>query len=60
MLSTLQRSPNYSEAAYFDGDHCHHCATRDEFRRLQRIEREGARNDRAAPRGSRVALVSAR
>lgn len=42
-MHTFQRSPNYSEAAYFDGDHCHHCATRDEFRRLQRIEREGAR-----------------
>ncbi len=29
----------YSEAAYFDGDHCSHCATRDEFIRLARIRR---------------------
>lgn len=40
-MHTFQRSPNYSEAAYFDGDHCHHCATRDEFQRLRRIERAG-------------------
>jgi hypothetical protein len=27
----------YSEAAYFDGNHCAHCAARDEHMRLQRI-----------------------
>lgn len=27
----------YSEAAYFDGNHCAHCAARDEHLRLQRI-----------------------
>lgn len=27
----------YSERAYFDGDHCHHCATRDDHMRLERI-----------------------
>lgn len=27
----------YSERAYFDGDHCAHCAARDEFMRLARI-----------------------
>ncbi len=26
----------YSEASYFDGNHCAHCATRDEHMRLQR------------------------
>ena len=29
----------YSEASYFDGNHCHHCAARDETLRLARIER---------------------
>lgn len=28
---------NYSEAAYFDGNHCAHCASRDDHNRLQRI-----------------------
>lgn len=27
----------YAERAYFDNDACHHCATRDEHERLQRI-----------------------
>jgi hypothetical protein len=27
----------YSEAAYFDNNHCAHCAARDEHLRLQRI-----------------------
>lgn len=27
----------YSEAAYFEGDHCQHCADRDEHLRFQRI-----------------------
>lgn len=31
----------YSEMAYFDGNHCAHCATRDEAARLARIDREG-------------------
>lgn len=30
----------YSERAYFDGDHCHHCAARDEWLRLARIRRQ--------------------
>lgn len=25
----------YAERAYFDGDHCQHCADREEFLRLQ-------------------------
>jgi len=29
----------YSEAAYFDNNHCAHCATRDDYNRLQRIDR---------------------
>lgn len=28
----------YSERAYFEGDHCAHCAARDEFMRLARIQ----------------------
>lgn len=32
---------NYSEMAYFDGDHCQHCASRDEFNRLKRIAATG-------------------
>jgi hypothetical protein len=39
--------PMYSEAAYFDGDHCQHCADRDEHRRLQNIQRR----NQAALRG---------
>lgn len=31
---------SYSEAAYFDGNHCQHCADRDEHRRLERIRKE--------------------
>jgi len=30
----------YSERAYFDGDHCAHCAARDEFQRLKRIAKD--------------------
>lgn len=30
---------DYSERAYFEGDHCAHCAARDEFMRLARIKR---------------------
>ena len=49
----------YSERAYFDGDHCQHCATRDEHMRLERIAAanrqayktiERRRGGRASPR----------
>lgn len=30
----------YPEAAFFDGDHCQHCADRDEHRRLERIRQQ--------------------
>lgn len=30
----------YSEAAYFDGNHCQHCADRDEKHRLDRKKKE--------------------
>lgn len=30
---------HYSELAYFDGNHCHHCATRDEHLRYERIRK---------------------
>lgn len=32
-----------SERAYFDGDHCQHCADRDERDRLARIQRDNQR-----------------
>ncbi len=35
---------SYSERAYFDGDHCAHCAARDEVNRLAWI----AKRNRAA------------
>lgn len=31
------RTASYSEAAYFDGEHCQHIADWEEHRRLQRI-----------------------
>jgi len=31
----------YSEAAYFDGNHCAHCAARDEYNRLERKRADG-------------------
>lgn len=34
----------YSEAAYFDGNHCAHCAARDEHMRLQRKRIEAIRS----------------
>lgn len=42
----------YSERAYFDGDHCQHCADRDERQRLERIRKSTARavNRRRTPR----------
>lgn len=33
----------YAERAYFDGDHCAHCAARDEFERLRMIAKRNAR-----------------
>lgn len=41
----------YSEAAYFDGNHCQHVADRDEHRRLQRKRQEA---QRAFGRGRRI------
>jgi hypothetical protein len=34
---------SYSERAYFEGDHCHHCAARDEHQRLKRIKDQARR-----------------
>lgn len=34
---------SYSERAYFMGDHCHHCAARDEVLRLERKQVEAIR-----------------
>lgn len=31
---------SYSERAYFEGDHCHHCASRDEHLRIVRIRND--------------------
>lgn len=33
----------YSEMAYFDGNHCAHCAAREEHMRLQRIRVQAIR-----------------
>ena len=44
----------YSERAYFDGDHCAHCAARDEFMRLARI-----RNALDRALGKRVSAIRA-
>lgn len=41
---------SYSEAAYFDGNHCHHCATRDEHLRLERIRKEASKAVRSNER----------
>lgn len=41
---------SYAERAYFDGDHCHHVATRDEHQRLRRIEDRGRRALRSMDR----------
>lgn len=37
---------SYSERAYFDGDHCAHCAARDEFERLRRIAKRAREFER--------------
>lgn len=50
-----QRTASYSEAAYFDGEHCQHIADWEEQKRLKRIrknackavENERRRNGRA-------------
>lgn len=34
---------SYSERAYFESDHCAHCAARDEFERLRMIAKRNAR-----------------
>lgn len=34
---------SYAERAYFEGDHCHHCAARDEVLRLERKRTEARR-----------------
>lgn len=31
---------SYSEMSYFDGNACAHCAAREEFQRLRRIQRQ--------------------
>ena len=42
-MSTLPQYHDYAELAYFTRNACKHCADRDEFLRLRRIEREGRR-----------------
>lgn len=42
-MSTFQHYSSYSEAAYFGGDHCHHCAARDEILRVERRRVEAIR-----------------
>lgn len=34
------RTCSYSEAAYFDGEHCQHIADYEEFRRIERIRKQ--------------------
>lgn len=34
------RTCSYSEAAYFDGEHCQHIADYEDFRRLERIRKQ--------------------
>jgi hypothetical protein len=42
---------SYAEAAFFEGDHCSHCATRDDHRRgVDRRNRQRAMIDRRAVR----------
>lgn len=43
----------YSERAYFDGDHCQHCADRDEHARLDRYRKVARTIMRDRRRGSR-------
>jgi hypothetical protein len=40
MQQTRRRNMLYSEAAYFDGNHCAHCAARDEHNRIERKRTE--------------------
>ena len=49
MVAMPEASPTeammiYSEAAYFDGNHCAHCAARDEWIRLERKRVEALRS----------------
>lgn len=46
----------YAERAYFDGDHCHHCAARDEHARLKRLREQSRKAVRMLERrrGSRA------
>lgn len=52
----------YSEMAYFNGDHCAHCAARDEFNRLERIAANARqamqRHERRRGLRARLALVA--
>lgn len=34
------RTCSYSEAAYFDGEHCQHIADYEDFRRVERIRKQ--------------------
>lgn len=47
---------DFAERAFFDGDHCSHCATRDEHLRLERIAKRNREALRAIERrtGSRA------
>lgn len=47
----------YSEAAYFDGNHCQHCAAREEHQRLTRARRLAAQAHERR-RGSRGLLAA--
>lgn len=40
---------NYAERAYFEGDHCHHCAARAEALRLAGIREAALRAIRQRP-----------
>ena len=43
---------SYAERAFFEGDHCHHCAARDEWLRLElkRVETVRALDRRSSRR----------
>lgn len=48
----------YAEMAYFDGNHCQHCAARDEHMRLERIRGQARQAYRSIERrrGGRASL----
>jgi len=52
MCAARENDMTYSERAFFEGDHCHHCAARDEALRLARLERG------AGIRGRRINFLS--